>query len=90
MAVAIKAILLERNDQLGCGLTAIRTYANQAVDISSFEEAISDSTSSAVKACIIKDNKVYTVMKTFMDIDTNTRWVVAKNEMNGADRWPAG
>lgn len=90
MAIPIKAILLEKADNLGSGLTALRTKESTAIDISGYGEAMSDPTSSTNRGNIIKNNKVYTIVRTYINLDKNCRYVIAKNEENPFDRWPAG
>lgn len=92
MAIPTKAILLGRNEHLGTGLQAIRTKESTAIEITDFvsDNACGDSTAAANKGFIIKNNKVYTVMRTFMDLDNKCRYIVAKDEGNNSDIWPAG
>lgn len=89
MSVPIKAILLEKNDKIGTGLYALREKEANAVDISSYGEALSDPTSSTNHGNIIKNNKVYTIIRTYIDLDKNCRFIIAKHEDNSFDRYPA-
>lgn len=88
MAIPIKAILLEKTDNFGTGLTALRKKEDNAIDISSYVDAMGDATSSGIRGNIIKNNKVYTIVRTYIDLDKNCRYVIAKNEDNSFDRWP--
>lgn len=76
MAIPIKAVLLKRNDPLGHGLKAIRTYANdpeKTVDISNYDDYCSDSTSPNNKLIIIKNDIVYVCAKNYFDLDKQVR-----------------
>lgn len=90
MAIPIKAILLEKNERIGTGLTALRQKMSTAIDISEYGDALSDATSSTTHGYIIKDNKAYTIVRNFLDLDNNTRYIMAKNDENSFDRWPVG
>lgn len=90
MAIPIKAILLEKDERIGTGLTALRMKMSSAIDISEYGDALSDSTSSTTHAYIIKNNKAYKVVRNFFDLDNNIRYIMAKNDENSFDRWPVG
>ena len=83
MAIPVKAILLEPHHALGSGLRSIREMESDAIDISEFAEcdALSDATvQGGSSGYIIHDNKVYRMIKTYLDTDKKIRWVIAKNE----------
>ena len=85
--IPLKAILLETRKE-GVGLHVIRKYENTAIDISNFDtsNAPSDPTCcSGGYGRIIKDNRVYRIEKTYMDIDKNVRWLLAVREENSCD-----
>ena len=65
-------------DNFGNGLRSIRAKASDLIDISDYADALSDSTSSGNPARIIKNNKVYRIIKTYFDLDNNVRIVLAK------------
>lgn len=93
MAIPAKLILIEKNERIGVGLQAIREKEASAIDITEFggeTNAFGDSTSASNKGFIIKNNKVYTIMKTFMDLDKNCRYFVAKDEGLSSNIWPVG
>lgn len=90
MAIPIKAILLEKDERIGTGLTALRQKMATAIDISDYGDALSDSTSTTTHAYIIKNDKAYKVVRNFLDLDNNTRFIMAKNDENSFDRWPVG
>ena len=88
MAIPVKAILIEPEYRGGYGLTAIRELESQAVDVSEFDtsNALSDPTCcSGAYGYIIKNNKVYRIMKAYMDVDKNVRWLLCKNDTRSLD-----
>lgn len=87
--MAVKAILLEKNESLGTGLAALRAKEATAVDITSLADGLSDPTSSTNRGNIIKNNKVYTILRTYIDLDSNCRYIIARNENNVFDKVPA-
>lgn len=78
MAVPIKLLILNPEDNFGNGLRSIREKSSEFIDISDYGEALSDSTSSSNPARVIKNNKVYKIIKTYFDLDNNQRVVLAK------------
>lgn len=91
MAVPVKVILLPANDTLGTGLTALRTYEDQAIDISEFSDAVcGDATSTGTFSYVIKNDVAYRIFRSYFDLDRNCRYLVAKCENNRFDKWPVG
>ena len=90
MEIPVKAILIEKNERLGTGLTALRTKMGSAIDISEYGDALSDATSTTTHGYIIKNNKAYKIVRNFLDLDNNIRFIMAKNDENGFDKWPVG
>ena len=88
MTVPIKALLIGKEEKLGNGLAVIREKESEMISIDDYEVALSDATSSGNPARIIKNNKVYKVIKTYFDLDKNARIILAKEEENGFDIWP--
>ena len=86
--IPVKALLLEPEDTLGNGLASIRGLESRMIDITDFDIAMSDSTSAAGHGYIIKDNKVYNIIKTYMDLDKNVRIVMAKLDVERYDVLP--
>ena len=84
----IKVLLIKAGDKYGLSLRAIRERANEMIDISSFEAGLSDATGTTCQACIIKDNKVYRVVRNYFDLDKNERIFVAKLDMDPNDIYP--
>ena len=81
MAVEVKVLLLDETNQLGTGLRAIREHENDLIDFSAFESGVSDSTCvSGTYGRIIKNNKVYSIVKNYYDLDKNRRIFVAELE----------
>jgi hypothetical protein len=85
MAVSVKALLLKKDEILGDGLASIRAYENTMIDISSFEAGISDATVSTNPSYIIKDNTVYKAIRTYFDLDKNTRILLFKESGESFD-----
>lgn len=88
MAVAVKALLLAKDDTLGNGLRAIRERESEMIDISEYEPGLSDATSSTIQQYIIKDNKVYKTIRTYFDLDNNTRLLLCKEQNEVFDVLP--
>lgn len=74
----IKVLLVKTGDEFPNGLKAIRKRASEMIDITSFDEAISDATSTTCPAWIIKNDKVYKVIRNYFDLDKNERIFLAK------------
>lgn len=85
MALPIKLLLIEKGDKLGNGLAAIRAREGDLMDISDYESAMSDSTSTANPNYVIVDNKVYRMIKTYFDLENERRIVIAKEDMESYD-----
>ena len=91
MAIPVKAILLEPHHTLGSGLRSIREMESQAIDVSEFADcdSLSDATvQGGSSGYIIHDNKVYRMIKTYLDTDKKIRWIIAKNEDKEFDILP--
>ena len=88
MIIPIKVLLIDKNEKLGNGLAVIRERESEMITIDDFEVALSDATSSGNPARVIKNNKIYKIIKTYFDLDNNCRIVLAKEEENAFDIWP--
>lgn len=88
MAPSIKILLLEEGMGLGNGLAALRTLEDQLIDISEFEPGLSDATNTMNPGYIIKNNKVYRMLKNYFDLDKNMRVFICKSENEPYDRYP--
>lgn len=88
MAVGLKLLLINTDEEYTNGLTYIRQHASNMIDISHFEAGVSDPTISTNPGYIIKDNTVYKVIKTYFDLDTNNRIFIAKKSTDNFDIWP--
>lgn len=86
--VPIKALLIGKEEKLGNGLAVIRERESEMISIDDYEVALSDATSSGNPARIIKNNKVYKIIKNYFDLDNNTRIILAKEESEVFDVWP--
>lgn len=78
MTPPIKLLILKPEYKLGNGLKAIREKSSEFIDITDYETALSDATSSTNPSYVIKENKVYRIIKTYIDLDNNVRIVLAK------------
>lgn len=85
---ALKLLLVKKTDEFKTGLQAIRARANEFIDISEYETAMSDATSVDSRPWIIKDNKVYMTMKVYFDLDNNCRILLAQEDIQKFDQWP--
>lgn len=89
MPVPVKALLISKTEELGNGLAVIRERESEMIPIDEYGNGeLSDSTSSGNPARIIKDNKVYKIIKTYFDLDKSVRIVMAKEEDQSFDVWP--
>ena len=89
MGYPVKILLLDPKDNLGNGLAALRTRESDLIDISGYEDALSDATSvGGLAAHFIKDNKVYRIFKNYFDYDKKTRVYLARLEMEPYDIYP--
>ena len=68
------------------GLRALREREADFIDISDYENGLSDATCTTVKQFIIKEDKVYNVVKTYFDLDNNQRILLAKECTETFDR----
>ena len=73
MAIPVKALLLERDEPLGHGLDVIRKKESEMVDITDYNDYLSDSTSASNCLIIIHNDKVYRVIKNYFDLDKHVR-----------------
>lgn len=65
------------------GLVSIREHASEMIDISDWaDEALSDATSSGNQATVIKDNILYTITRTYFDLDNNCRVILAEYDVH--------
>ena len=82
MAVTTKVLLVKNDSIYGTGLNAIRKQASQMIDISDFADAgaLGDSSAAVNASNVIKDNKVYRIVKSYFDLDNNLRILVATEE----------
>lgn len=85
---SIKVLLVEKTDKYKTGLQAIRERANELIDITEYETALSDATSVDYRPWIIKNNKVYITMKLYLDLDNNCRVFIAQEDGQSFDKWP--
>ena len=86
--VPIKALLIGKEEKLGNGLAVIRERESEMISIDDYEVAVSDATSSGNPARIIKNNKVYKIIKNYFDLDNNARIILANEESEVFDVWP--
>ena len=84
----IKLLLLNPEDKLGNGLRAIREKESDLIDISNYEPGVSDPAITTNPGYVIKDNKVYRIIKTYFDLDKGYRVFIAKLDMEGYDVYP--
>lgn len=88
MAKAIKALLLPKDNPYGNGLASIRTLESKMVDISDWEDCVSDNTMPNTQGYFIKNNKVYRVVKSYFDFDKNWRIFLAIEDTDTYDVYP--
>lgn len=85
MAVSLKLLLIDSGDKLGNGLASIRARESEMIDISTYEAGISDPTITTNPGYVIKNNKVYRIIKTYFDLDKSARVFIAKEDMEYYD-----
>lgn len=88
MAVPIKLLLTEKGDGYGSGLYAIREREKDMIDISAYDDYLSDSTNTNNNVRIIKNNEVYVACRNYFDLDKNCRIYIAQKETESYDVWP--
>ena len=88
MAAPVKLLLIAKDEKLGNGLASIREKESEMIAFDDYEPGLSDSTSSTNPSRVIKDNKVYKIIKTYFDLDKRCRIMLAKEEENSFDVWP--
>lgn len=86
--ISCKCLLLSPGDGLGNGLNAIRTRESELIDISDYEPGYSDATSTTNPQYVIKDDKVYRIIKTYFDLDKNARIFLCKLDHERYDDYP--
>ena len=90
MGYPVKILLIDpENDNYGNGLAAIRTRESELIDITGFEDALSDATSvGGLNAHFIKDNRGYGIIKNYFDYDKKRRVYIAKYESERYNEYP--
>ena len=78
----VKLLLIEKDDSNG--LINIREHMDELIDLPD-GEMLSDSTCTSNSTRVIKDNKIYTCIKSYFDLDNNFRIIMAKRELNRYD-----
>ena len=84
MSIPTKVLCLSTADMsYGTGLRAIRELADVMIDISDFadDNALGDSSAAVNASSVIKDDKVYRIVKSFFDLDNNVRILLATEEI---------
>ena len=85
MAIPIKALLIPYDDTMGNGLVSIREKESELIDITDWSDFTSDATNTSNHGFVIKDNKVYKMIKFYFDLDKKCRIVMCKETKETMD-----
>ena len=85
MAISVKALLIPYDDTMGNGLVSIREKESELIDITDWSDFTSDATNTSNHGFVIKDNKVYKMIKFYFDLDKKCRILMCKETKETMD-----